>query len=140
MTANPNWDEITQELLTGQTSYDCPDLVARVFKLKKQELINDIYNRNIFRQVPAYVYAIKFQKCSLPHVHLLVVLEENSQLCTLANINSCISFQWPDSEMQPLLFKTVKSTMIYGPCRNFNLSALCMQNGKCTKGYPKAFQ
>ena len=140
MTANPNWDKITWELLTGQTSYNHSNLVTCIFKLKKQELINNIYNRNIFGQVPAYMYAIKFQKRGLPHVHLLVVLEENSRLRTPADINSCISSQWPDSKMQPLLFETVKLTMIHGPCGNFNLSVPCMQNGKCTKGYPKAFQ
>lgn len=30
--------------------------------------------------------------------------------------------------------------MVHGPCGNFNLSAPCMQNGRCTKGYPKPFQ
>jgi hypothetical protein len=140
MTANPNWDEINRELFPGQTSYDRPDIVARVFKLKKQELIDDIYKRNIFGRVPAYVYVIEFQKRGLPHVHLLVVLEENNRLRTPADINSCISAQWPDPETQPLLFETVKLTMVHGPCGNINPSAPCMQNGKCTKGYPKAFQ
>lgn len=48
MTANPNWVEIAWELFPSQTSYNHPDLVTRVFKLKKQELLNDIYKRNIF--------------------------------------------------------------------------------------------
>ena len=140
MTANPNWDEITRELLPGQTSYDRPDLVARVFKMKKEELIDDIYKKNIFGRVPAYVYVIEFQKRGLPHVHLLVILEEHRRLRTPVDINSCISTQWPDPVMQPLLFKTVKATMVHGLCGNFNLSAPCMRNGKCSKGYPKPFQ
>jgi hypothetical protein len=86
------------------------------------------------------MYVIEFQKRGLPHIHLLVVLEENSRLCTSVDINSCISAQWPDLETQPLLFETIKSTMVHEPCRNFNLFALCMQNGRCTKGYPKVFQ
>ena len=48
MMANPNWDEVTRELFPGQTSYDRPDLVARVFKQKKQELMDDIYKREVF--------------------------------------------------------------------------------------------
>lgn len=140
MTANPNWPEITRELLPGQSSYDRPDLVARVFKLKKQELIDDVYKRSIFGRAPAYVYVIEFQKRGLPHIHLLVILEESSRLRTPSDINSCISAQWPDPETEPLLFETVKSTMVHGPCGNFNLSAPCMENGHCTKGYPKAFQ
>ena len=140
MTANPNWDEIAWELLPGQTSYDRPDLVARVFKLKKQDLLDDIYKRNIFGRVPAYVYVIEFQKRGLSHIHLLVILDENCWLRTPEDIDSCISAQWPDPLTQPLLFKTVKTTMVHGPCGNFNLSAPCMRNGKCTKGYPKPFQ
>jgi hypothetical protein len=140
MTANPNWNEITRELFPGQTSYDRPDLVARVFKQKKQELIDDIYKRQVFGPVPAYVYVIEFQKRGLPHVHLLVILEENNRLRTPADINSCISAQWPNPGTQPLLFETVKSTMVHGPCGSINPSAPCMQNGRCSKGYPKPFQ
>ena len=140
MTANPNWPEITRELFPGQTSYDRPDIVARVFKLKKKELLNDIYNKQIFGHVVAYVYVIEFQKRGLPHLHLLVVLDSNRHLHTPSDIDSCISAQWPDPHTQPLLFDTIKSTMVHGPCGYINASAPCMRNGHCTKGYPKAFQ
>ena len=55
MTTNPDWTEIKRELLPGQTAYDCPDLVACVFKLKKDELIQDIYKRHILGSVSAYI-------------------------------------------------------------------------------------
>ena len=139
MTANPNWDKITWKLFPGQMSYDRPDIVACVFKLKKEELIDNIYKKHIFGHVVAYMYVIEFQKRSLPHIHLLV-LEYNTQLRMLANIDFCITAQWPDLRTQPLLFDTVKSTMVHGPCRNLNPSAPCMQNGHCTKGFPKPFQ
>jgi hypothetical protein len=48
MTANLNWPGITRELFPGQSSYDRLDLVTHVFKLKKQELLDDIYKRNVF--------------------------------------------------------------------------------------------
>ena len=35
-TCNPNWPEIKNELLPGQTPQDRPDLITRVFKLKKE--------------------------------------------------------------------------------------------------------
>ena len=37
MTTNPDWDEIQQQLKEGETALDRPDIVARVFKLKKQQ-------------------------------------------------------------------------------------------------------
>ena len=140
MTANPSWPEITRELFNGQTSYDRPDIVARVFKMKKEQIIDDIYKNHIFGRVVAYVYVIEFQKRGLPHLHLLVVLHDNDQLRTPADIDSCISAQWPDPQSQPLLFETVKSTMVHGPCGYLNASAPCMQNGRCSKDYPKPFQ
>jgi hypothetical protein len=42
MTCNPNWPEITSALLPGQKVEDRPDIVTRVFKLKKDALLNDI--------------------------------------------------------------------------------------------------
>ena len=42
MTCNPNWPEIKAELMEGQTPQDRPDITARVFKLKKDQLINDL--------------------------------------------------------------------------------------------------
>ena len=42
MTCNPNWREIRDNLYPGQTPVDRPDLVARVFKLKLNELKKDL--------------------------------------------------------------------------------------------------
>ena len=108
--------------------------------MKKDELIDDIYKNEVFGHAVAYVYVIEFQKRGLPHVHLLVVLEQNSRLRTPAEIDSCISAQWPDPQSDPLLFETVMSTMVHGPCGHLNPSSPCMQNGLCTKQYPKPFQ
>src|SRR5712672_710519 len=140
MTTNPDWAEIQRELLPGQTSYDRPDLVARVFKLKLQELIDDIYKRKVFGPVSAYVYVVEFQKRGLPHTHILVMLDKNFRLRSPSDIDSCISAQWPDPEKYPLLFDTIKSCMVHGPCGNINPDAPCMKNGICSKGYPKPYQ
>jgi hypothetical protein len=42
MTTNPNWPEITNALLPGQTAVDRPDLVARVFKMRKDDMMTNI--------------------------------------------------------------------------------------------------
>ena len=38
-TLNPNWPEIKDNLLPGQDPQDCSDIVARVFRLKAQKLV-----------------------------------------------------------------------------------------------------
>jgi hypothetical protein len=41
-TANPKWKEITDELLPGQNPVDRPDLIARIFHLKQQQLLQEL--------------------------------------------------------------------------------------------------
>ena len=48
MTCNPNWTEIKSNLLPGQSVEDRPDLVARVFNLKKKELMKLVVDDKIF--------------------------------------------------------------------------------------------
>jgi len=62
MTTNPCWPEIEWELLPGQTAYDCPDLVAHVFQMKRKAVIKYIYKHSIFGKAVTYVYTIEFQK------------------------------------------------------------------------------
>ena len=46
-TANPRWKEIQNELLGDQTATDRPDLIARVFHLKQQDLFQQIRKKHI---------------------------------------------------------------------------------------------
>ena len=47
-TTNPQWKEIQDELLGDQTATDCLDLIARVFHLKQQDLLQQIRKKQIF--------------------------------------------------------------------------------------------
>jgi hypothetical protein len=140
VTCNPKWPEITRELLAGQTAADRPDLVACVFEMKKNAILEDIYKNGIFGQTAAYVYVIEFQKRGLPHMHILIFLNGRWKLLTPPDVDSAIRATWPDPEREPLLFETVKNCMVHGPCGALNPRAPCMENGKCTKHFPKSFQ
>lgn len=140
MTANPKWPEITRELLPGQEASDRPDLVARVFNLKKKALLEEITKHGIFGRTVAHIYTIEFQKRGLPHMHLLIFLDRQDKLLDGDAVDSCIRAEWPDPDTEPALFETVKTCMAHGPCGALNPSAVCMENGRCTKGFPKAYQ
>ena len=62
MMANPHWPEVQRELFPGQDPSDRPDLIARVFRLKKEALLHDIMKNGIFGWPVAKIYTIKFQK------------------------------------------------------------------------------
>ena len=94
-TCNPNWEEITRELRPGENVQDRPDLVARVFKLKKDQLMKDIKSGNVFGRVPAFLWVIEFQKRGLPHTHILLILDELDRPSTSSDIDNIISAQLP---------------------------------------------
>ena len=149
MTCNPNWPEIKAELMEGQTPQDRPDITARVFKLKKDQLINDLTHGGILGEVVAHMHVIEFQKRGLPHAHILLILADHDRLVTPALVNSVVTAELPpcpdeandpDAKAQrQRLQEIVISNMIHGPCGEANQSSPCMENGKCTKKFPKEF-
>jgi hypothetical protein len=139
MTANPNWIEITQELQPFETVSNRPDLVTRVFHLKKSALLEDIMTHEIFGPVSAHIYTVEFQKHGLPHMHLLIFLKQGHKITTTDDVDAIICAYWPNPVAEPVLFEVVKRCMVHGPCGAANPSAPCMKDGKCSKGYPKPF-
>jgi hypothetical protein len=140
MTANPNWPEILQVLNKGETPADRPDIVSQVFQLKKKALMEDLIKRGVLGRVVAHIHTIKFQKRGLLHMHLLIFFADRDQIHEPADVDQCIQAYWPDPETEPELFETVKRCMVHGPCGPYGPGAPCMENGKCAKGFPKAFQ
>jgi hypothetical protein len=80
-TCNPKWKEITYAFLPRQTTKDRPELITRVFNLKLDALLKDIKDV-VLGNVIAKIWVIEFQKKGLPHVHILLILDETSKLCT----------------------------------------------------------
>lgn len=133
-TCNPSWPEITRELLPGQTAADRPELIARVFKMKKYAIIADLYKNGIFGKTVARIHVIEFQKRGLPHAHLLIFLEQEDKIATPEQVDSAVWAHWPDPRTHPILFETVKRCMVH------TCGERCLKDGKCSQGYPKPFQ
>jgi hypothetical protein len=62
LTCNPRWDEITAQLLTGQTAYDRPALTARVFNCKLRILLDFLRSGELFGLVKYEIRVIEFQQ------------------------------------------------------------------------------
>jgi hypothetical protein len=140
MTCNPKWSEIIDNLEIGQSAEFRPDLVARVFKLKLQELLDDICKKHVFGTPTAKVHVIEFQKRGLPHAHILLIMKSDDKPKDAEAINKVISAEIPDMELCPRLHAIVTKHMIHGPCGVNNLNSPCMKDGKCSKNFPKPFQ
>ena len=98
ITCNPNWNEISKELRNGEIVQNRPDLVARVFKQKKDQFIKDITSGKVLGQVPAYLWVIEFQKRGLPHAHILLILLDEDRLSSSANVDDVIYAELPPNQ------------------------------------------
>ena len=142
--------EIKEQLNQGQTAHDRPDLVARVFKQKKDQLMNDLIVGEVLGKVVAHMHVIEFQKRGLPHAHILLILSAQDRVFTQDLVDSIVVAELPpkpeqtedeeEKEQRKRLQKIVLSNMIHGPCGKANPNCPCMENGRCKKNFPKRFQ
>ncbi|CAN6701616.1 unnamed protein product [Malus baccata var. baccata] len=114
MTCNPSWEEIKSELLAGQTPQDRPDLLTRVFCAKLEQLKEDIIEKGVLGSVVAYAYVIEFQKRGLPHVHMLVVLDENDKINNPYEYDRIVRAEILNEGVEPQLYNVVLKHMIHG--------------------------
>ncbi|XP_058801513.1 uncharacterized protein LOC131670146 [Phymastichus coffea] len=135
MTCNSNWSEIKENLLRGQQTSDRPDIVARIFHLKKERIIDLIVKKKFFGEMAAYVYVIEFQKRGLPYMHLLITLANGYKWTTPEIVDKFISAEFPIKENNPHLYDIILKYMVHGPCGDW-----CMENDKCSKNFPKFFK
>ncbi|XP_065907872.1 uncharacterized protein [Dysidea avara] len=116
-----------------------PDLLARVFKLKLKELLEDITVHHVLGKVVAKIHVIEFQKRGLPHCHLLIHLHPDDKLRNSEDIDHINSAEIPDQNANHKLYDIVQSCMIHGSCGYLRPGSVCMEDNTCTKGYPKEF-
>ncbi|XP_020262692.1 uncharacterized protein LOC109838679 [Asparagus officinalis] len=141
MTANPRWLEIkaTLEEMGGQRSDERPDIVARVFKIKLDQLMEDLQKNYHFGKCVGAVYTIEFQKRGLPHAHILLWLHEGNKYLTPTLINKIISAEIPDEKEDPIGYAAVAQYMMHGPCGSTSSYSSCMKHQKCSKRFPKKY-
>ncbi|XP_074361953.1 uncharacterized protein LOC141702153 [Apium graveolens] len=140
-TCNPKWPEINDMIsLMGQKDdRNRVDIVCRVFEIKLQQLIHYIKKEQPFGKVMACLYTIEFQKRGLPHAHILLFLHTSMKNPSPEYIDTIISAEIPDINIDHDGYNAVKKSILHGPCGQANASSPCMQHGRCTKFFPKKF-
>ena len=142
-TCNPNWPEIKSAMKGFEHggSNARPDLIARIFQIKLEAMMNDIVDNEIFGTVTGYIYAMEWQKRGLPHAHILVFLSTADAIRTSDVIDKAVCAEFPDPHQQPQLYQIVHTHMVHGPCgRSVPGRPCCEKTGTCSEGYPKQLQ
>ncbi|XP_024977134.1 uncharacterized protein LOC112514765 [Cynara cardunculus var. scolymus] len=128
MTCNPKWPEILKELLPGQTAQDRPDLVARVFRAKLEDLKNQLFKKHILSEVGAYVYVIEFQKRGLPHAHILMIMKPEHKITNPDHYDKIVCAEIPDPTKYPEMHELVIKHMMHGLCGHLRPPSPCMED------------
>lgn len=139
-TCNPKWREINENMFTGQTSWDALLIVPRIFNLKAKAFLDDLLKRHVLGKVKAWVYTIEFQKRGLPHLHCLLILEDEFKLKTPEQIDKIIWAEIPDKNKYPALYEKVMRHMIHHPCSSPFAKCQPGNGDQCSKGFPKSYQ
>ncbi|XP_074351411.1 uncharacterized protein LOC141690517 [Apium graveolens] len=141
MTTNIKWPEILRMLrfLPGVDVVDAPDVVARVFKMKVDQLLDQIKNKNYFGRCIGVMHVIEFQKRGLPHAHMLIWLHPNDRPKTTKQIDKMVSTEIPDPSIDPVGYEAVKNYMIHVPCGTDCVKSPCMVKVRCIKHFPKRY-
>ena len=134
-TCNPKWPEIVSTLFPGQIASDRHDVVARVFHEKHKKLMWLLTKGELFGKLICWMTTTEWQKRGLPHTHTLVWCVNK---IPTSQMDDMICAELPDPHADPILYETIKTQMLHGPCGTINPASLCMENGKCKKRYPRA--
>jgi hypothetical protein len=154
LTCNPLWPEIQEMLLPGQTPFNRPDIVCRIFYQRLKSFLNNIRNGKYFddfdkdgevtvrREVIYELRVIEYQHRGLPHAHLIYKFSntpESNESNDCSNwIDQHISCELPvldefanfhDQKYFQLVNKHMKHT-----CANA-VNGCLDQNNHCKKGF-----
>lgn len=101
--------------------------------------MQDLTKRHVLGKVVAHFKVIEFQKRGLPHAYILLVLDESCKPTNPSQYDQIVSAEIPDRELHPAAYETVTRMMMHGPCGELFPQAPCMENGRCSKNYPRDF-
>ena len=125
LTANPNWKEIVDNLRSGETCHNRPELVCRVLYHKFNEFLRQLVEDGVIGELEACIWCNKFQKRGLPHGHLLAIATEEftAYIVDPKNLDKFISAELHSDRLD--LYKKVVKYMRHGPCGKLNPKSFC---------------
>ena len=115
-TFDVNCPEVMQVFKTGKIPFDRPDIICRIYEMKKKEFIHDLTVKQVLGKHITHIIVIEYQKQGVPHCHILIWIESfqfNSEI-----IDSVVCTEIPDRRVDEDLYQLVMDKMIHVPCND----------------------
>jgi hypothetical protein len=138
-TCNPAWPEITAALPAGEQPHNHPDVLTRVFELKKAALMRHLVHDAALGRTVAHIFTVEFQMRGLPHVHVLLWLAPHERPREPHDIDRLICAELPDPTSDAEAYSVVRDFMMHHPCGTLlaaGETAACMVRGQCHAHFP----
>jgi hypothetical protein len=148
LTCNPNWDEIKEKLLEGQTAFDREDIVCQVFKHRLDKILKNIRNGAYFgpSQLAYVMRVIEYQHRGMPHAHIVLKLANtpnvriNGEAPTSQWIDDMITARMPPrlhgrSTLQERKYRLYVETHMIHKCAVAENGCKDSPTCKCKRGY-----
>jgi ATP-dependent DNA helicase PIF1 len=135
VTCNPNWPEIRCALRKGMSAKDRDDVIARVFKMKLDEILADL--QTCFGETLCLFGTIEYQKRGLPHAHILMCLVDK---IADTDLDKFLCAELPCRETQPLLHTKVWQHHMHARCDRAAACHCHPAGMPCEKRFPKDFR
>jgi hypothetical protein len=157
MTCNSQWEEFSLKEVQGIQLYknvpaskktnlcsERPDITARVWHLKSKQFLDFILSGKVFGKVKAHVAVHEWQKEGLPHMHLILWMDDSAKPATAEDVDRNVTAVLPPIEPNPFggpsLHDLVTSFQLHGPCAEKQCTKNGFRsNGKCQKHFPMDF-
>lgn len=129
-TVNSQWEEIQQKLFLDQTAVNQSDLMTQIFHLKLTDLLQQLKHVWIFDHYLNCIWIIKYQKCRLLHLHLLLFLHLKDHFLNIFYIDQIVFTELFDSKQNSTekLTDIIQSVMTHRLCNADHFTAFCMSN------------
>ena len=142
-TCNPLWPEIQEALLPGQSAFDRPDVVCRVFKHRLAALLANLRVDKYFKGRVIYeISVIEYQHRGLPHAHIVIKLDgvpmaaqpDLASAWVDANITAKMPIITETSTAKDREYAHLVETHMTHKCANA-VNGCLDDNNHCKKGY-----
>ena len=153
MTFNPDWPEVRERLLPGQSASDIPTIVAHVFKSRLEKVLQILHT--CFGTKRYMIKVIKFQKRGFPHAHIIIKvlpfhflrLRQKNDTVHHCQVDPEPPFEFLDAIISAelprdntILREKVKKYMMHGQDHLSHPGSRCNHNGQCIYNFPQSVQ